>query len=84
MIQWKYRAVIIPSDAIEETLNAFGSQGWELVVFDSDGGGTISAIFKKPNFNYVIEYQGKPCDCLGAEDVRDVIADELDAWGMDR
>jgi len=31
-----------------------------------------------------VVYCGKPCDCLSAEDVRNVVVDELGAWGMSR
>jgi hypothetical protein len=71
MTRWEYKWVK-PFELSPRLMNNLGAEGWEYV---GDLGGDWS-VFKRPAGpvkGYLVVYQGKPCDWLNAEDVRECV-----------
>jgi len=70
--KWEYEVNVLPREQFDcqGALNAIGKDGLELVALDFD---TMMGVFKRPRPAETVAYQGKPCDNLASEDIREVI-----------
>lgn len=52
MMHWEYKLIDLPTKSeSSEGMNAYGSEGWELVGFENISGNMQRLIFKRPVFS---------------------------------
>ena len=96
MTEWEYKWVR-PFELSPRIMDRYGEDGWEYVgllggdwaIFKRPNyrAMTRAEIEKMRRLlgvgpMHIKAIEGKPCDALGPEDVREIVSEEMDRWGM--